>query len=401
MSAYKDAGTGFVILHYFVQVIFMFDLNYDFIIVSFGVLWAVCFLLVAQSYSKLLKQCDMSCALRREYFTDWSFSAVTLGSLVFLNCVRCLFAEGFGSGLSMLVVLIIIFQALQSVLLLIVARLMDRVDRGNSSSTSETAKSCFFVCIRVSLIWLAIYALQWSGIAFWWLYVFGIALFIGLLHAAALKKVLPRWKGLKAVTDARLLEIVRRSKVRVNGIYWYNDGDRLGVGRGGLCDGNVIYLDEAVRGEFPTEAADFIIAHELGHSENADSFWQIFLDALIASIGLGLLYETSKYFGLDMSNAANFYVVYFCMFVFEAYLTLPVKRAFCRFQERRADSFAHELLQDTDGIAALLAPDARLSWRPGFLRKLVMTHPLAAERLASARLWLEAKGAAKPSPITA
>jgi hypothetical protein len=380
----------------------MFNPDFAFIFKMVVGAWCTaCFLLITHGYSRHLDQSDMSDALRRDYFTQWSFSAVTLYSLVFLYCVHSTFAEGFGSGVSMLVALIVAFQALQTVLLLSFARLMDRVDPGNSSSTAETARCCFFGCIRVFLNWLAIYGLLWSGIAFWWLYAFAVVFFIGLMHSAVMRKFLPRWKGLKPVTDARLLEIVRRSKVRVSGIYWYNDGDRLGVGRGGLCDGGVIYIDEAVRSEYPGEAADFIMAHELGHSDHSDCFWQTFWDALIACIGLGLLCESSKYLGLDMSYAANFYVVYLCMFVFEAYLTLPLKMAFSRFQERRADSFAHELLQDTDGIAAFLAPDAGLNWRPCLLRRLVMTHPLAEERLARAQLWHDAKGAVKTSPIAA
>lgn len=230
----------------------------------------------------------------------------------------------------------------------------------------------------------------------WWLFTWLSLLLLSLLLNLALPGlILPRLYKLEPLGDGdlkdRLLLLLKKAAREVKDIYVIKLSEKgtasnaalVGIGR----TKKIVLGDNLLRSYSPEEI-EVILAHELGHDANADSYRLLIFQALFF---LAVLYLTSLLWGafgpVSLDSPESLPGLLILVSVIIVVLT-PLFNFYSRRLEERADRYALELTDNPDafiGMMARLTDQNLLPAGPSSLVETVFSdHPSYSSRVAVA-----------------
>jgi STE24 endopeptidase len=239
----------------------------------------------------------------------------------------------------------------------------------------------------------------------WWLWAAGgMLIFTVLLSnlapiliAPLFNKYVPLGDEHKELAD-RLLDLARRAKTRVRGVFKFDMSRRTKSANAALTGiGNTrrIVLGDTLIHEFSTDEIETVLAHELGHHVHRDIPLFITFGTVSTTLSLFLaslaLNWTIGYFGFaGPADVAAFPAL---SLIFGAYglVTMPIGNAVSRWREGMADDYA---LQATGKNEAFASAFTRLANQnlgevdpEAWVVFMFYSHPPLGERIAKAHNW--------------
>ena len=258
--------------------------------------------------------------------------------------------------------------------------------------------------LSLLLLELLYLALRVTG-DLWWLWAAGgMLIFTVLLSNLApilimplFNKYVPLGEEHKELAD-RLLELARRAKTRVRGVFKFDMSRRTKAANAALTGiGNTrrIVLGDTLINEFSTDEIETILAHELGHHVHRDIPFLIAFGTLTTTLSLYLaslaLDWAVGYFGF--TGPADIAAFPALGLIFGAYglITMPFENAISRWRENMADDYALESTGKKEAFASAFTrlanqnlgevdPEKWVVW-------LFYSHPPLGERIAKANNW--------------
>lgn len=237
------------------------------------------------------------------------------------------------------------------------------------------------------------FILESSG---WWLFMWLSLLLLSLLLNLALPGlILPRLYKLEPLGDGdlkdRLLLLPKKAAREVKDIYVIKLSEKgtasnaalVGIGR----TKKIVLGDNLLRSYSPEEI-EVILAHELGHDANSDSYRLLIFQALFF---LAVFYLTSLLWGafgpVSLDSPESLPGLLILVSVIVVALT-PLFNFYSRRLEERADRYALELTDNPDafiGMMARLTDQNLLPASPSSLVETVFSdHPSYSSRVAVA-----------------
>ncbi|MGL4773730.1 MAG: M48 family metalloprotease, partial [Clostridium sp.] len=136
-----------------------------------------------------------------------------------------------------------------------------------------------------------------------------------------------------------------------------------------------------------------LIAHEIGHYVNEDIFKDIIFSQIINLFVLLISHKVFvKIYKKDKRRNIDMIRLIFIINVF-LFLTSPIKLAYSRYQETKADSYAMNLLENSEWSLNLELKTLKNSVMPisgeGMLKWIYYTHPTPKERMEKCLEWKE------------
>jgi STE24 endopeptidase len=258
--------------------------------------------------------------------------------------------------------------------------------------------------IGLILLELLYLALRATG-NLWWLWAAaGMLVFTVLLSNLAPILIMPLFNKYVPLGDEhkeladRLMELARRAKTKVRGVFKYDMSKRTKAANAALTGvGNTrrIVIGDTLIDEFSVDEIETVLAHELGHHVHKDIPFLITFGTLSTTLSLFLaslaLNWAIRYFGFTSpADVAAFPAL---MLIFSAYglITMPLDNAVSRWRESMADDYALQSTGKTEAFASAFTrlanqnlgevdPEKWVVW-------LFYSHPPLGERIAKANNW--------------
>jgi STE24 endopeptidase len=248
-----------------------------------------------------------------------------------------------------------------------------------------------------------LYALIRSTESWWlvgWLLLSAAGILLGFLFPVVIAPIFNRFRPLDDdVLTARLDDVAKRSGVSIAGVLVADESRRsrrdnayvtgLGATR------RVVLYDTIL--DHPPELIDQVVAHELGHWRRHHLRQQIPVFVATTFVAFALLRAIAAWEGLfdrleidGLGDPASLPLVVLAAQL-AGVVTGILTAWFARAHERQADLDALEVLRrpsDTEEMLRRLHVKNLADLDPGRLKRLRMSHPPAAERIAFARQWL-------------
>lgn len=251
---------------------------------------------------------------------------------------------------------------------------------------------------------VAVEVLYWllrSMPAFWWLVAWALVLAVSLVASVIAPVVLVRmYYRLSRLEDpdleARLRALAERAGVRVLGVFVIRTSSKTARSNAALAGAGRtrrIVLTDTLLATHTRDEVETILAHELAHQRHRDpliGFVESALASFTSLLVLSLLLPiTAALLGLQgIADVAGLPAMVLLGGAIGLVLG-PVEALRSRQREARADRTALELTGKPEAFASAMVKlhDANLSLAhpPRLLELLVMTHPAAWRRVATAR----------------
>ena len=240
----------------------------------------------------------------------------------------------------------------------------------------------------------------------WWWAVAGIALAVLLFVAMQIAPSVLAWlAGARRLDRDDLLErlatLARRARVSIDEIYVLPPGASSGTTAlvSGLGRRRYIFISAELVRHWSDDEIAVVLAHELGHHAHGDLWRTLALDAAALSAGLLLAHVALRTIGsvFGLGGAADLASLPFIALTAALGWTAatPLRHAFSRRQERRADAFALALTGGADAFDTAirrLASRHLAEERPSVLaRWLFYAHPTVSERLDYTRAYRDVR----------
>ncbi len=167
-----------------------------------------------------------------------------------------------------------------------------------------------------------------------------------------------------------------------------------------------ISVDDTTLQRTNVQMIRFVIAHEIGHFVLDHDIAFVISDTLLASLGFMFIATSMRAllrrFGarLRISHMGDIATLplFWGLFLFWGFLSLPANNAISRVFERQADLFGLNASRAPNGMAEFMIHDADIArLRPTTIEyALFYTHPSDAERVATAMQWRAANQPTSP-----
>jgi STE24 endopeptidase len=244
----------------------------------------------------------------------------------------------------------------------------------------------------------------------WWVITW--ALFMGLfilLAQLAPVVLFPIFYKFEPLEDEglrrRLVLLGERAGTRVRGVYRWKLSEKskkANAALTGLGSTRRIILADTLLDNYAPEEIEAVLAHELGHHVHKHIFKSILVQAGITLIGfflanLVLHYAVDHHMFEELSDFANLPLLALTVTVLSL-LLMPALNAFSRFNERQADRYAFDSIENVEPFISSmnkLAQQNLAERQPAkWIELLFHSHPGIASRVAAAEEWSRIQNAA-------
>ena len=255
---------------------------------------------------------------------------------------------------------------------------------------------CWVRLLVALAYWLLVITPRW-----WWLWGWGVVMFISLvLSVLAPIVILPMFFKTKLLAEGefkeRLEKLAQEARVKVKGIYTVEFSAKSTTANAALMGAGAtrrIVLSDTIIGKYTPAEITVIMAHEMGHQRHRDVLRLFVFQALVL---LASFYLSSLLFR-DLVNAFGFHGVsdpatlplLTLVFGLLGLVMTPLTAFFTRRVESQADLFAIKLTGDSDSFISAMAKltDQNLAEGapPRWVEVLLDDHPSYRQRVAMAQ----------------
>jgi STE24 endopeptidase len=242
----------------------------------------------------------------------------------------------------------------------------------------------------------------WTDI--WWLLALGLLMIISLaLSVLAPIIIIPLFYTMRPLEDEslkkRFVTLAAKADAAISGIYLMDFSSRsTGANAVMMGAGSTrrIALSDTLLKDYSTEEIDVIIAHELGHYKNHDT-WRIFIiQGLLMALILWLTDVITRAMlgNFDLVSISEVAAMPLLAVVFAVIgsLMTPITNLFVRRREKAADDYALKLTDNPEGFISMMSKitDQNLDEaRPNkFIEALLYDHPSWQNRVVGAKDYL-------------
>ncbi|MBT8041541.1 MAG: M48 family metallopeptidase [Pontiella sp.] len=262
-------------------------------------------------------------------------------------------------------------------------------------------KSLCIDLLLATVLFSVIYALLRLMTEWWWLAaaVFYI-LFAVLISTLAPVIILPLFHKFEPLDDGELAEAVKKmmddAGIKVIGIFKWGLQEKTRTANAaftGFGRTKRIVLGDTLLTNYTQEEILAILAHEVGHYKNLDTFRLMFTSSVLALAAFYLAHHClvwiTGFFGISAIydiGAAPIFI--FCLFVFSL-VSMPIANAHSRRREYAADEFAIDRMGSHEPLVSAFEKlaDQNLSNKEpvAWIEFLLHSHPSISRRIARAR----------------
>jgi STE24 endopeptidase len=242
----------------------------------------------------------------------------------------------------------------------------------------------------------------WTDI--WWLLALGLLMIISLaLSVLAPIIIIPLFYTMRPLEDEslkkRFVTLAAKADAAISGIYLMDFSSRsTGANAVMMGAGSTrrIALSDTLLKDYSTEEIDVIIAHELGHYKNHDT-WRIFIiQGLLMALILWLTDVITRAMlgNFDLASISEVAAMPLLAVVFAVIgsLMTPITNLFVRRREKAADDYALKLTDNPEGFISMMSKitDQNLDEaRPNkLIEALLYDHPSWQNRVVGAKDYL-------------
>src|SRR5579863_4798548 len=254
--------------------------------------------------------------------------------------------------------------------------------------------------LLVELLYFIIrqYPQHWWVLA--WLGFLGVAILIAQLAPVILFPIFYKFEPLQnEELKSRLVRLGERAGTRVRGVYKWNLSEKskkANAALTGLGNTRRIILADTLLEHYSPDEIEAVLAHELGHHVHKHILKSIGVQALTTFVGFwaanwALHYAADRLHLFEtLSDFANLPLLALVSTVL-GFLLMPALNAYSRYNERQADRYAFESIND---IAPFISSMNKLAGQnlaertPSRLVELLFhSHPSISRRVEAALAW--------------
>jgi len=242
----------------------------------------------------------------------------------------------------------------------------------------------------------------------WWLWASAFLLVLNVIVGyLAPVLLLPLFYKLTPLDNPDLAERIRRlaerAGARIVGVYSIDMSRRTTAANAmiiGLGNTRRIALGDTLRGDYPPEEVESIVAHELGHQVHHDLELQVILSVVTLTASLYLAHLFLRWgvalFGFQgPGDVAALPLVLIATGLFSLVI-MPVTNGYSRWRESMADRYAIRVTGNATAFAQAMVRLANQNLSdanpPRWVVWLLYSHPPIAERVRQAELTVYSQG---------
>jgi Zn-dependent protease with chaperone function len=238
----------------------------------------------------------------------------------------------------------------------------------------------------------------------WWVLAWAIFLALAVLMAQLAPVILlPIFYKFEPLQDeelkSRLVRLGERSGTRVRGVYKWNLSEKskkANAALTGLGNTRRIILADTLLDNYSPDEIEAVLAHELGHHVHKHILKSIAVQAGITFVGFWAA-NWALHYAVDrlgmFETLADFANLPLLALVSTALslVALPALNAFSRYNERQADRYAFQSIDDIEPFVSSMnkLADQNLAERKPsrLVEALFHSHPSISRRVAAAEAW--------------
>jgi STE24 endopeptidase len=249
----------------------------------------------------------------------------------------------------------------------------------------------------------AVYFLLRRAGPWWWVGAGALFLLFGVVLSALFPVlILPMFYKLRPLQNEslrqKLLALAERVGAKVVGVYRIAMSEKTkkaNAAFAGLGRTRRVLLGDTLLEKFEEAEIEVVMAHEMAHYKHGDVWKLILWGAASAGAGLWVADRAMRWLlprlGFErMSDVAALPVLALCLFVF-GLVVMPVRNAFLRWRERKADALALRLTGNREAFVRAMRKLAELNLADPsphpVVEFLLHDHPSPARRIAWAERW--------------
>ena len=247
----------------------------------------------------------------------------------------------------------------------------------------------------------------------WWLlaWMLFMGLFIALAQLAPIV-LFPLFYKFEPLDDEdlrrRLTVLSERAGTRVRGVYRWKLSEKstkANAALTGLGSTRRIILADTLLDNYSGDEIEAVLAHELGHHVHRHILKSIFVQAAVTLVGfwaanLALHFAVDHHMFEELSDFANLPLLVLVSSVISV-LLMPVLNAYSRFNERQADQYAFDSIDNVEPFISSmkrlagqnLAEQTPAKW----VEWLLHSHPAISRRIAAAETFAQSHRDGAPS----
>ncbi|WP_168441862.1 M48 family metallopeptidase [Pontiella desulfatans] len=262
-------------------------------------------------------------------------------------------------------------------------------------------KSLLIDLVIATILFSVIYALLRLMPAWWWLAAAAFyILFAVVVSTIAPVIIMPLFHKFEPLAEGELTEAVTKmmteAGINVVGVFKWGLAERTSTANAafaGFGKTRRIILGDTLLSGYSQEEILAILAHEVGHYKNKDTFRLMVTSALLALLGFFVAHHClvwlAAFFGIEHIydiGAAPIFI--FSLFVFSL-VSMPVANLHSRRREFAADAYAINRMGSPDALVSAFEKlaDQNLSNKEpaAWVEFLLHSHPSMARRIERAR----------------
>ncbi len=238
----------------------------------------------------------------------------------------------------------------------------------------------------------------------WWIWTWAVLMGLFVLLAQLAPLILfPIFYKFEPLDNddlrMRLVRLGERAGTRVRGVYkWHlsEKSKKANAALTGLGNTRRIILADTLLDNFSAEEIEAVLAHELGHHAHRHILKSIVMQAITTFIGFLAANWTLHYavdrqhMFLTLSDFANLPLLVLVSSVLSV-LLLPALNAYSRYNERQADRYAFQSINNVDPFISsmnkLAAQNLAERTPAKWVEVLFHSHPAISSRIAAAQAW--------------
>jgi len=238
----------------------------------------------------------------------------------------------------------------------------------------------------------------------WWIWTWAVLMGLFVLLAQLAPLILfPIFYKFEPLDNddlrMRLVRLGERAGTRVRGVYkWHlsEKSKKANAALTGLGNTRRIILADTLLDHFSAEEIEAVLAHELGHHAHRHILKSIVMQAITTFIGFLAANWTLHYavdrqhMFLTLSDFANLPLLVLVSSVLSV-LLLPALNAYSRYNERQADRYAFQSINNVDPFISsmnkLAAQNLAERTPAKWVEVLFHSHPAISSRIAAAQAW--------------
>ena len=245
------------------------------------------------------------------------------------------------------------------------------------------------------------------GTDLWWLWGWalfsGFTVLLGLLYPVVIAPIFNKFTPLEdGALHSRIMEVAERTGLPIAGVLVADASRRSRAGNAyvaGLGKTRRVVVFDTIL-DWPPDQVEQVVAHELGHWHHAHlrrKLPVLIATQLVMFLATYLILQWDwllRAGGVDSIHDPGALPIFLFVFPFGFAIVALVTSWLSRVDERQADLYALEVLDDPDRFSDLfrrLAEANKADVDPGFFKRLTASHPPIPERLAMAAAWKAAE----------